>query len=300
MNRNVPWAGLGVNVENVIDSVSALDKAGLNWEVKQCPVYTSEGIIPNYVANIREDTGEYLGIVSKSRYVIVQNRDAFLFIDELIREGLTLESAGILAEGRKVWLLAKLPETIILNDKVIPYICFTNSHDGKGSVRVLMTPIRFVCSNTLNLAIRTAPRIWSTIHTGNILTKISEAARTLELTNDYMNNFKNEIELLATQKISDFQAGTFIEELLPTEDAFSDRKIMNIDTLRSHLWYKYKEESDIQNIKGTAYGFISAVSDFVTHRQPQRKTDTFQANLFEKTINGHPLIDKAYDLLKAV
>ena len=75
---------------------------------------------------------------------------------------------------KKVWLLAHMPhEYIIAGERISPYLLFSNTHDGSGAVKVAVTPIRVVCNNTLNLALRTAERSWSMIHTGDIRNKMN-------------------------------------------------------------------------------------------------------------------------------
>ena len=38
-------------------------------------------------------------------------------------------------------------------EQIEPYLAFSSSHDGSGSIKICMTPVRVVCQNTLNLAI---------------------------------------------------------------------------------------------------------------------------------------------------
>ena len=157
--RTAPWHGLGARVEEALTSQDALHYSGLDWQVKQEPLMTGTfKSVPGYVANVRSDNDRILGIVSDS-YKVVQNEEAFAFTDALIGEGVRYETAGSLDEGRKVWLLAKLPERYqLVGEDVDPYIVFTSSHDGSGAIRVAPTPIRVVCQNTLNLALNTAKR----------------------------------------------------------------------------------------------------------------------------------------------
>lgn len=44
----------------------------------------------------------------------------------------------------------------VTGGRVVPYLLFSNGHDGRHAVRVAVTPIRVVCQNTLNLALRKA------------------------------------------------------------------------------------------------------------------------------------------------
>lgn len=130
----------------------------------------------NFFANVRSSDGAVLGVVS-DRYQVVQNAEAFAFTDALIGgEGqVHYETAGSLMGGRKIWLLAKLPDTEIVGDKTEPYLCFSNTHDGSGAIRVCMTPIRVVCNNTLNIALNGAKRAWSVRHTGDIQAKLQDS-----------------------------------------------------------------------------------------------------------------------------
>lgn len=158
--RETPWHGLGRIVMDAPASREALELAGLDWQVESRNIYSGTGaMIPGYRANVRSTDEAVLGVVS-DRYRIVQNEEAFQFTDDLLGEGVTYETAGSLQGGKKVWMLAKLPEKyIIAGDEVTPYLVFFNSHDGSSGVKVAMTPIRVVCQNTLNLALGTAKRI---------------------------------------------------------------------------------------------------------------------------------------------
>ena len=174
--REAPWHGLGVRVESALNSEDALVMSGLNWNVIQKPIMTASGnLIPGYKANIRDTDNRVLGVVT-DRYRVVQNSEAFAFTDALLGEGVRYETAGSLQDGKKIWILAKLPDKYIIEgDQIDPYLVFSSSHDGSGSIKVAMTPIRVVCQNTLNLAMSTAKRSWSTIHIGDLAAKMDEA-----------------------------------------------------------------------------------------------------------------------------
>ncbi|MBE5965297.1 MAG: DUF932 domain-containing protein, partial [Lachnospira sp.] len=180
--REKPWHGLGTRVEMAQTSEEALRLSGLDWTVLQESIYTDDGaVIDGYKANVRDSDRRVLGVVT-DRYRIVQNSEAFAFTDELFGNGVRYETAGSLQEGKKVWLLARLPrEYIISGERISPYLVFSNTHDGSGAVKVAVTPIRVVCNNTLNLALSTAKRSWSMVHTGDIKGKIQEAKDTLFL-----------------------------------------------------------------------------------------------------------------------
>lgn len=298
--REKPWHGLGVRVENAPDSREALDLAGLNWQVIQEPIYSMTGApIPGYKANVRDSDSKVLGIVS-DRYKIIQNAEAFSFTDMLIGEGVRYETAGSLFGGRKVWMLAKLPqEYIISGDRISPYLVFTNTHDGSGAVRCAVTPIRVVCSNTLNLALSSAERSWSMIHTGDIQQKLEDARNTLLRAEEYMGGLGEEIERLRNLKLTEQQVLDFIEILVPEVKADSPARKKNIGRIRSGIARRYFDAPDLSRMDHNAYRFINAVSDFATHADPLRKTKDYRSNLFNKTIEGNPLIDRAYQIVSA-
>lgn len=164
--RKAPWHGLGTMVMEAPTSAEALSLAGLDWKVVQKELVTDDGTpVTGFKANLRETDNQVLGVVT-DRYKVVQNEDAFAFTDSLLGEGVTYETAGSLQNGRRTWMLAKLPtKYIISGDEITPYLVFMNSHDGTGAIKAAMTPIRVVCQNTLNLALSTAKRCWSTNHT---------------------------------------------------------------------------------------------------------------------------------------
>lgn len=298
--REVPWHGLGTRVNEAPASEDALRLAGLNWSVVQEPVYTEQKEqVEGWRANIRDSDRKVLGVVT-DRYKVIQNRDAFAFTDALLGEGVRYETAGSLLGGRKVWLLAHMPhENIISGERISPYLLFSNTHDGSGAVRVALTPIRVVCNNTLNLALSTANRCWSMIHTGNIKGKLEEARNTLFLAERYMNSLGKEFENLRMKKLSDQAVKEYIEILLPLEEDATPIQRKNTGRLRDDLRCRYFEAPDLKELGKNAYRFVNAVSDFATHAEPLRKTANYKENLFARTVEGNPLIDRAYQLVKA-
>ncbi|MDY4770193.1 MAG: DUF932 domain-containing protein [Lachnospiraceae bacterium] len=298
--RKVPWHGLGKGVKQAPNSEEALSLAGLDWKVVQEPIITATGdLVEGYKANVRDTDHRVLGVVT-DRYKIVQNTDAFSFTDALLGEGVRYETAGSLQEGKKVWLLARLPhEYIIAGEHISPYLLFFNSHDGSGAVKVCITPIRVVCNNTLNLALATAKRSWSMVHTGDINGKLEEAKNTLFMAEKYMDSLGKEFEVLRKKNLTDVQVKEYIEILLPIEPDASSQQIKNVKSLREDLNRRYYDAPDLKGTGKNGYRFINAVSDFATHAKPLRMTSKYRENLFAKTIEGNPMIDKAYQMVSA-
>ena len=298
--RTAPWHGLGTRVLEAPTSSAALSLAGLDWRVIQKPVLTEDGLfISGFKATVRDRDNQVLGVVS-DRYKVVQNEDAFAFTDELLGEGVTYETAGSLQNGRRTWILAKLPQRYIISgDEIDPYLVFMNSHDGTGAIKAAMTPIRVVCQNTLNLALSTARRSWSTIHTGDIHGKLQDARNTLLYADRYMAALGKTIEELSRQKLSDRQVLEYIDALFPLPEDASEARKKNLGKLKEDLKLRYFDAPDLQHVGKNAYRFVNAVSDFSTHARPLRERSSYRESLFGRTVDGNVLIDRAFGLVKA-
>ena len=297
--REKPWHGLGTEVQEAPTSTDALRLAGLDWRVDSRKIQVCGGAkIENYKANVRSSDGAILGVVT-DRYRIVQNEEAFAFTDSLIGEGVTYETAGSLCGGKKIWLLAKMPETQIVGDAVEPYLCFTNTHDGSGAIRVCMTPIRVVCNNTLNLALSQAKRAWSVRHTGDIQTKLHEARMCLDLADKYMGALSIQADQLANTTVTDEKIREILNEMFPITEEMSDREKRNAQKVKDEFMVCYFAP-DILKFKGTAWGALNAMSDMVSHNAPRRQTANYRENNWGRIMDGHVMMDKMTSLLAAV
>lgn len=300
--REKPWHGLGTMVMEAPDSESALSLAGLDWNVVQKDLMTTDGcggVISGFKANVRDSDNSVLGIVT-DRYKVVQNTEAFAFTDALLGEGVRYETAGSLQNGRRTWMLARLPHQYIINgDEITPYLVFMNSHDGSGSIKVAMTPVRVVCQNTLNLALATAKRSWSCNHTGDIAGKMDEARDTLLYAGQYMAELGKTFDTLNQIKLSDGKVMEFIHALLPENEGASRQQKRNTQKMREDMKRRYFDAPDLMDVGRNGYRFINAVSDFATHAKPLRERSNYKESLFARTVDGNPMIDKAYQMVLA-
>lgn len=298
--REKPWHGLGTMVEDAPSSIDALTLAGLDWNVVQKDVFTQDGDpISGFKVNLRDSDGAVLGIVS-DRYKVVQNEDAFRFTDDLLVEGVTYETAGALQCGRKVWMLARMPQRyVIAGDEIAPYLVVMNSHDGSSGIKVAMTPIRVVCQNTLNLALGTARRTWAAKHTENVLYRVHEARETLKLADTYMRELRHSIDELAQVKLSDTRVMDLMREFFPVTQELSDGQRKNNIKLLEDLKHRYWDAPDLAHVDRNGCRFVNAVSDFATHAEPIRRTKNHRENLFLRTVEGNSMIDKAYRMVLA-
>ena len=296
--RKTPWHGLGISIEKAPLSEDAIVLAGLDWNVIQEDVMCSSGVITGYKANIRDTDHQVLGLVS-DRYQIVQNKEAFAFTDALLGEGVRYETAGSLASGKRVWMLARMDTVTITDEKFDPYLVFTNAHDGKGSIRVAITPVRVVCQNTLNLALRKASRHWSCIHKGDIQGKLDEAKQTLLNAQNYMREIEVELGKLKLKKLTVDKVKEYVDLMFPIDENATFRTISRNRDMKYDLMSRYLDAPDLKVLDHSYYRFVNAVSDFATHTNLHKNTSNYQENLFMKTIDGNALIDMAYQIAVA-
>lgn len=298
MLRTAPWNQLGTDIAGYTSVDNALAASNLNFEVVKNPIYNANGeVISGWFANTNTSNGDVLGIVKKN-YQIVNNIEAFDFVDSLIDEGVEFERAGQFHYGRASWLLAKQPETQILNESFNPYILFTNSFDGSGSIKVAMIPIRIACSNAINMALKKANRVWSTRHIGNIEGKLEEAKYTLGLADEYMTALKEEANRLASKKMNDSEFKAIVDRVLPINANDTSRKVNNINDIKTAI-YSCLKAPDLANFNGTAWGYLQATTDALDHLNPARQTANFAENNWFKIVNGHNLVDSFYKEISA-
>lgn len=318
-NNVAPWHGIGEIIEGTASSEEAIKLAGLDWDVLPMPIYDNMGReIPGYKVNMRSSDNTALGVVT-DRYKVVQNSEAFAFTDALLGEGVQYESAGSLASGKRVWMLARMENTTLAEENIDPYLVFTNTHDGTGAIRVAITPIRVVCQNTLNLALANADRHWSCVHKGDVRGKLEEARYTLESAERYMEALEEEFGELKLKKVTDKQVREMTDKLLEIEfndlfnkavktgkivdfkEALRQQKFEDkLNRKRSEILSIYYDKPDLRGTEHTAFRFVNAVSDYATHTEDHKQTRNYRENMFMKTVDGNSLIDTSYKLALAV
>lgn len=290
-----PWHGIGTIVEEAPTSEDAIRIAKLDWTVEQFPVFANNNAVEGYFANVRKDTNEALGVV-RNRYKIVQNTEAFDFVDGIVQNKeieCRYETAGSLFNGRRIFLLVRLPESELVGDKVENYLFFTNSHDGSSALTAGITNVRVVCNNTLQMAIRGAERIWRCRHTTNIEGKKQQAAKALGMAVQYMDKMGETAWEMASKKINE---EAFFRRLFENYDKRGDKAKERI-VERVHIIYN--EKDDLQNFKGSAWGMYNAVADFVSNTVPQRKTSVSEDKKLSEFFDGYALLEQSQKLLMA-
>lgn len=188
-----PWHGLGTPLDESPTIEEALELAGMNWRVSKRPTYY-ETITTNlgggtgvreretgHFVTVRTDTGDPLGNVG-TKYEVLDNIDAFRPFEVIADYGYTLETAGVIDMGKKVWILAKTPNTYkVGDDDIMDYILMYTSHDGSSGSCFRDVNIRVVCNNTLTWALSSKTQNeYKLRHTSSIKGRVEELTKNLE------------------------------------------------------------------------------------------------------------------------
>ncbi len=311
----VPWHGIGTEVTGLMTASEALTNAHLDWAVEKHPAYANiNGVfvpIPDQYATIRMDSGKPLGVVG-SRYVPVQNKNALNLLDSIVATGeAKYEVAGALGNGEKVWLLARLPESVaIAGEEHLPYILLANSHDGKSPLIVQMTAVRVVCQNTLAVALNEGRKQFRARHTPDITNKVEEARVILGLAHSYFNAMVQEAEKLVKVKPTESQLEEFFGKLYKIDAATVHELVGNtknpvgnnerhVDNILA-LYHTGLGNYDTP-VEGTAWALVQSVTDYLDHSIKLNNGSKQEAR-FEKSMFGQnaDVKQRAWDMAIAM
>lgn len=324
--REMPWHGKGVVLDEYPDSLEeALTASGLGWRVNQGDLFYVKGgevdpteadpekglFVPqleasvarasNYRANLRVDTGEILGIVGDD-YKVVQNLEAFRWLEALLGGDLKWETAGSLNNGRRVWVLVTPGDQVeVGGDPTQLYIYCSNSHDGSQAVVAAATKVRIVCANTLgwaeNLA-ATCPRTYRFRHTGDMQVKLDEAREVMGIVLNWDAAFKRMGDELAREPITERRFDTkVVQPFLGMDDpTLADRKIAlrNREDNREIILSLFKGEGPqgdtSGNSPGTKWCAANAIAEFCDwNRRYAMNTDQIQRSFEDQSRKQHGL-----------
>ena len=310
--RETPWHGLGAVLERPPATIAeAIEASGLGWRVEREPIAVDRGDaatvndwweprceeIPGYYATVRQDTRTVLGIVGE-RYRIVQNHEAFEFVDQLLGSSLYFETAGSLGGGRRVWVLATLPEHVeVGGDPVRPYVLLMNSHDGSTAVIAATTPVRVVCMNTLNWGLQRAQQRFSIRHTEQISRRVHEARRVLDLSIDYYEQFTAIGNRLASERCSERQLQKVLDELYPsgTEDGITDRTRNGRAKVKQRIADLFLRGDTQGNAPGSKWAAVNAIVEYGDWYRPIRQ----RGERFARAVDDGARKTRALELITA-
>lgn len=280
MERTTTWQGIGQDVSQAEKIEEVLESANLNFTVEKTPLivdYQGAKVeVPNRSVTVRSDIKEALGVVS-SDYAICQNADAFDFVN-YVSGDLKFEKAGMTHHGM-VYIIAALPEVKVLSDSFTPHLIFQNSFNGLYPVKVAIAPLRIVCQNQMSIAFVDASNTITLRHSNQLEYKLTAAKATFLETANYMQEFTKQAEKLATKKFSVEQFNCFVYDCLPINADMTDLQKERIMTARQKIYDAYMND-DNTNFRGTAWGAINGLSDWLTHKEPSRNTSKIAENQF--------------------
>ncbi len=324
------WHGLGTYVNEPMTAQQVIQLSGMDWEVEKRDIYfdgasspfiTQGGVsvveaslsikVPSHKAVVRTDTQDALGIVSKS-YTPVQNRDCFGFFDSIIdREEAIYETAGVLGKGERVFLTAKLPDDIRVNNEVVEsYILLTNGHDGMNALRAGFTNIRVVCNNTLTAALGNLKNSVTYKHTTNVNQMVKDAASIMGIASVYSKQLEETFNKMSKVRISDRLLRELIENVMKPKpevmsaDAFRtiDRKEYStrfVNTVDSIFHFAKIHPTQVTpEAAGTVWGAYNAVSGYFSHIKEYDNPTKRMGTILYGT--GNDAIKKAYELASAL
>lgn len=268
--HQVPWNGIATEFKDVATAEEALATAGLNFTTTKIEVKSLGQTLHEKYAMWRTDKlanpKGYLGMVGKG-YHPIQNVDAMSFFDNIVaKDEAIYHSAGLIGNGERVWLLAKLPGRMKINNKdlIDKYVLIINSHNGLSSLLVKFTTVRLVCNNSLNIAINDKSQREVRIkHRSSADEKIKNAHKIMGIAQDAFHSWETKIKKLAKINISGKELHKYFDKVL---DIQKSKKISTKLIHRKELLDKlFKEGAGADISGGTVWGALNAVTEYNDH-----------------------------------
>ncbi|WKW87094.1 hypothetical protein SEA_NICOLE72_57 [Microbacterium phage Nicole72] len=303
--REMPWHGLG-EVLSEYPTRAAAQKIAHDWEPVAQPLYRrvpqieADGTLTSayeevdgYVAQERSDTGDLIATTSAT-YTTVTNNDLWDVAEAIqnVPQGdVQYETGGSLQGGRKVWLMLRLAEPLVIpgdpRGASVPFYMLQNNHDGLGSFRGSATQVRAVCANTIRMAdidARTRGTEFVFSHTKNVGERVEEARQALAGWRESVEAYRQIATLMLDAKVDKKGERDFIERFIPAPLSFmtSDRVKANIEEARQQWWDVYRSETN-EGITGTAWGLLQAASEYSEHvRRANSRESRFRRAVLDK------------------
>ena len=275
-----PWHGLGQELTAGASIETWIKEAGMNYEVLHNPVQYSDGklarVFPGRRILYRSDSGDALGFVSNS-YHVVQPREVMEFFRDLAEDhGFTLETAGVLFEGKKYWALARVPQELQMGrDKVRAHLMLATACDGSMSTIAKYVATRVVCNNTIQMAMgEKGVGVSRTKH--NTAFKASSVKEEMEVFGAAWNETQTLIKALNKRVVKDTEAVKYLIKVLGNPDVALEEQ-SNAPTIAQVLGRFTQQNYIGHELSGhTAWGLVNCVTEHVDHvrgRSADRRLD---------------------------
>ena len=281
-----PWHGLGSQLTQKQPIEIWQREAGMDWQIQESPVHFKADAIghmgsihsfPEQKVLYRSDTKAPLSVVS-NRYQIVQPREVMEFYRDLTEvSGYELETAGVLKGGRKFWALARTGQNAILkgNDQVNGYLLLATSCDGTLATTATPTTVRVVCNNTLSIALDGIPHAIKVPH--NTRFNPQTVKKQVGIAVSQWDEFMYRMRVLSERKVQWPEAMSFFMEVLcethahdPIPDVLPNKRALE---KVQNLYEGKGRGSNMESARGTAWGLLNAVTEYVDHERRARSSE---------------------------
>ena len=281
-----------IKLNGIRSAEAALEKANLMWSVEQAPLITANGLdVTSHKALYRGDNKKVLGIVGQD-YEIIQNTTAFSFFDVVaLRYGARYEYAGIIKDGRKIFLQAKLGQSFeaVRGDQIDNYVTMVTSHDGSSSLKCLLTPIRLTCANMLVRAIKAATTSVMLKHTSNVNDRLRDAMNVFHMSTKAFEEFEQKAKYLARKLVDKQMVERFLNEVI--EDTGSTRAKNQKERVRELF------ENGRGNTGKSAWHLYNGVTEWIDHDRTSDPEKSLDSAMFG---SGASLKEKAFEAALAL
>ncbi|MDC8787132.1 DUF932 domain-containing protein [Roseateles koreensis] len=281
-----PWHELGSKLPPKQPIEVWADKAGMNWDICSTPVrYMTEqagtlGAVMSFDEQMvlyRSDTKAPLSVVS-DRYQVVQPREVLEFYRDLTEvSGFELETAGVLKAGKKFWALAKTGKESMLkgNDVVKGYLLLATSCDGTLATTATPTTVRVVCNNTLTIALNGSSSAIKVPHRTSF--DALAVKKQLGIAVSQWDSFIYRMKTLSERKVKSHEAMNYFLKVICQADFQGDSApgLSNERALKKvqALFDGAGRGAELAAAKGTAWGLLNAVTEFVDHERKARNQE---------------------------
>lgn len=269
---------------------------GEKVKTKRVAIYRPMLQVSNQFATVRTDNNQPLGIVG-SRYHVIQNSEAFDFIDSIIGEGVAdYETVGALGQGETVFITCKLRKEMLVNkDLIDQYLLITMSHDGTSSITVMFTPVRVVCNNTLSAALQGKKNKVIIRHTQNAKAKLELSKQLLGIVDKSSLSYQEIFNRLSKQLVFDEEAQHVIAFSLGIDIKCAEGISTKAENIFNSAWQYYHEGLGQKDIVGTGWGVYNGITGYLQNVKTYKDSEAKFKNTF--LTSGAEARDKAMNQL---